>query len=214
MQDAIIILVLSLVAFYFFWFPAIKRVYAIKKIGNDLDIPFYPNGDKSLFEHLEHFHLFTIGHKSKIKNMLHQEDNETEIAFFDFTYILDAGGGEDIPVIERQQSVLYLCSSKLDLPQFALQPEEKYHQFDYLMDIDFSSHKKFSDDYLLQGNPEDSVRDLFNKEKLEFFESKSGLCIEGGGNQMLYYRFNDIINSNKVDEFMKEGISVLSKFMN
>ena len=111
MQDTIIIIVLSLLAFYFLCFPAIKRCYAIKKIGNDLDIPFYPNGEKSLFEHLEHFHLFSIGQKLKIRNMLHQEDNETEIAFFDFTYKLRTGG-EEIPVIERHQSVLYLCSSK------------------------------------------------------------------------------------------------------
>ena len=210
MEDILFIIVLGLLAFYFVWWPQLKRNKNLKKIANDLNIPFYPKGDDSLYDHLEYFHLFSTGSKLKIANMLHQEDKETELAFFDFTFgIL---GGSHIPVIEREQSVVYFCSPRLDLPQFVLQPEKKLHQFGDLQDIDFSSHTKFSDDYLLQGNPEESVRNLFNDQLLNYFESKPGLCVEGGANQMLFYRLNERISPNKLSEFLEEGMQVLSKF--
>ena len=199
-QEVLFIIFLGLIAFYFFWWPQLKRSKNLKETANDLNIPFYPKGDDSLYDYLEYFYLFSMNSKSKITNMLHQEDKETELAFFDFTFEIGAGssgtgsehvaGGGVSYATEYKQSVVYCCSSKLDLPQFVLRPEKNFHQFIDLQDIDFSSHTKFSNDYLLQGNPEESVRNLFNEQLLDFFESKPGLCVEGGANQMLYYRLN------------------------
>ena len=220
--EILFIIILVLLAFYFFWYPQLRRSENLRKIAIDLNIPFYPKGDDSLYDHLEYFHLFSMNSKSRITNMLHQEDKETELAFFDFTFEIGAGGsgtpsesgagGGVSYATEHKQSVVYFCSPKLDLPQFVLQPEKELHQFGDLQDIDFSSHTKFSDDYLLQGNPEESVRNLFNDQLLNYFESKPGLCVEGGANQMLFYRLNERISPNKLSEFLEEGMQVLSKF--
>ena len=218
MQDVLFIIILVLLAFYFFWYPQLKRSENLRKIAIDLNIPFYPKGDDSLYDHLEYFYLFSNNSKSQITNMLHQEDKETELAFFDFTF--EIGGGisrisrdHGISYASRyQQSVVYFCSPKLDLPQFVLQPEKKFHEFGDLQDIDFSSHTKFSDDYLLQGNPEESVRNLFNDQLLDFFESKPGLCVEGGANQMLFYRLNERVSPNNLSQFLEEGMQVLANF--
>ena len=208
--EILFIIILVLLAFYFFWYPQLRRSENLRKIAIDLNIPFYPKGDDSLYDHLEYFHLFSMNSKSRITNMLHQEDEETELAFFDFTF--EIGAGSPSTGTEYKQSVVYFCSPKLDLPQFVLQPEKKFHQFGDLQDIDFSSHTKFSDDYLLQGNPEKSVRKFFNNQLLNFFESKPGLCVEGGANQMLFYRLNERISPNKLSQFLEEGMQVLSKF--
>ena len=218
--EVLFIITLVLLAFYFFWWPQLKRRKNLKKIANDLNIPFYPKGDDSLYDHLEYFYLFSMNSKSKITNMLHQEDKETELAFFDFTFELGGDGGAGAAgagggvsyATEYKQSVVYFCSSKLDLPQFVLRPEKNFHQFVDLQDIDFPSHTKFSNDYLLQGNPEESVRNLFNEQLLDFFESKPGLSVEGGANQMLFYRLNERISPNKLSQFLEEGMQVLSKF--
>ena len=210
MQDVLFIIILVLLAFYFFWYPQLKRSENLRKIAIDLNIPFYPKGDDSLYDHLEYFHLFSMNSKSRITNMLHQEDEETELAFFDFTF--EIGAGSLGAGTEYKQSVVYFCSPKLDLPQFVLQPEKKFHQFGDLQDIDFSSHRKFSDDYLLQGNPEESVRNLFNDQLLDFFESKPGLCVEGGANQMLFYRLNERVSPNNLSQFLEEGMQVLANF--
>ena len=99
----------------------LKRNKNLKEIANNLNIPFYPKGDDSLYDHLEYFYLFSMNSKSGITNMLHQEDKETELAFFDFTFEIGTG-------TEYKQSVVYFCSPKLDLPQFVLRPEKKFHQ--------------------------------------------------------------------------------------
>ena len=205
--EILFIIILVLLAFYFFWYPQLRRSENLRKTANNLNIPFYPKGDDSLYNHLEYFYLFSYNSKSLITNMLHQEDEETELAFFDFTF----EGGVSCDT-EYKQSVVYLCSPKLDLPQFVLRPEKIYHQSLDLQDIDFSSHPKFSNDYLLQGNPEESVRNLFDNQLLGFFESKHGLCVEGGANQMLFYRLNELISPNKLSQFLEEAMQVLSKF--
>ena len=217
--EILFIIILVLLAFYFFWYPQLRRSENLRKIAIDLNIPFYPKGDDSLYDHLEYFHLFSMNSKSRITNMLHQEDEETELAFFDFDFTFEIGGGgsrdNGISYFANryQQSVVYFCSPKLDLPQFVLQPEKKFHQFGDLQDIDFSSHTKFSDDYLLQGNPEESVRNLFNDQLLDFFESKPRLCVEGGANQMLFYRLNERDSPNNLNQFLEEGMQVLTKFI-
>ena len=223
MQEVLFLIVLGSLAFYFFWYPLLKRSGDLEKVANHLNIPFYRKGDDSLYDHLEYFYLFSKNSKSQIANMLHQEDKETELAFFDFTFEVGTGGsttsvgdsgavGGVSDATEYKQSVVYLCSPKLDLPQFVLRPEKNYHQSLNLQDIDFTSHSKFSDDYLLQGNPEESVRNLFNEKLLEFFESKPGLCVEGGADQMLFYRLNELISPENLSQFLEEGMEVLSKF--
>ena len=97
MQDVLFIIVLGLLAFYFFWWPQLKRSNNLKRAANDLNIPFYRKGNSSLYEHLEYFYLFSLSSKSKITNMLHQEGKETELAFYDFTFVIgeevSSGGG-------------------------------------------------------------------------------------------------------------------------
>ena len=213
--EILFIIILVLLAFYFFWYPQLRRSENLRKIAIDLNIPFYPKGDDSLYDHLEYFHLFSMNSKSRITNMLHQEDEETELAFFDFTFEIGGGGSRDHGIsyaTRYQQSVVYFCSHKLDLPQFVLRPEKIYHQSLDLQDIDFSSNPKFSNDYLLQGNPEESVRNLFDNQLLDFFESKPRLCVGGGANQMLFYRLNERVSPNKLSQFLEEGMDVLSKF--
>jgi len=137
MQDVLVIIVLGLLAFYFFWWPQLNRSNNLERVANNLNIPFYRKGNGSLYEHLEYFYLFSLSSKSKITNMLHQEDKETELAFYDFTFVIgeevSSGGGANqfysggtvSGATEYKQSVVYFCSPKLDLPQFVLQPEKK-----------------------------------------------------------------------------------------
>ncbi len=127
--EILFIIILVLLAFYFFWYPQLRRSENLRKIAIDLNIPFYPKGDDSLYDHLEYFHLFSMNSKSRITNMLHQEDEETELAFFDFTFEIGGGGSRDHGIsyaTRYQQSVVYFCSHKLDLPQFVLQPEKNF----------------------------------------------------------------------------------------
>ena len=67
--------------------------------------------------------------------MLHQGNKELDIAIFDYSFMTGQAGyhnkntsGQDPyrdGISNHQQSIIYFCSTKLDLPQFVLQPEKK-----------------------------------------------------------------------------------------
>ena len=217
LQDAIMIIILGLLAFYFIWWRDLDREEKLRTLANDLKIPFYPKGDKSLFEKLKYFSLFSISDRHKIKNMLHQGNEELDIAIFDYSFVTGSGpsgGGGAGTMAKTETSVIYFCSTKLDLPQFVIQPEKKFHQFDKFQDFDFIDYPKFSEKYLLQGSPEESIRKLFNKELIEFFESISEdeLFVEGGGDQIIIYKSKRRLDPKELNKFMDFGIQVLANF--
>ena len=123
--------------------------------------------------------------------LIEQGNEELDIAIFDYSFVTGGGFNDGKPGTGATYatSAVYFCSTKLDLPQFVIQPEKKFHQFDKFQDFDFIDYPKFSEKYLLQGSPEESIRKLFNKELIEFFESISELelSVEGGGDQMIIY---------------------------
>ena len=47
--------------------------------------------------------------KFRITNMLHQEDKETELAFFDFTFEIGGSSPQSSAGTEYNQSVVYFC---------------------------------------------------------------------------------------------------------
>jgi hypothetical protein len=55
-----------------------KRTMQLTAIAHKLNLPFFPEGDDSLLERLNHFHLLSQGHSGRIWNMLHGETNNVE----------------------------------------------------------------------------------------------------------------------------------------
>jgi len=188
-----------------------KRTEQFQQVAQDLGLPFFPKGDDSLLERLDHFHLFSQGHSRKIKNMLHGETDDVELAIFGYRYIV--GGGKHTHMYN--QSVIYFRSPTLNLPQFAVRPEGLFHKvggaFGY-QDIDFETHPQFSRTYLLRGDDELAVRELFSEELLTFFESQQKISVEGGGDQLVFYRGGKRMKPDEVQQFMQEGYRVFALF--
>ena len=63
-----------------------KRTAALKNLAAELHLQFFPTGDASLVEALDKFHLFSQGYSKKFRNMLHGENQNTELAIFDYRY--------------------------------------------------------------------------------------------------------------------------------
>ena len=108
LQDAIMIIILGLLAFYFIWWRDLDREEKLRTLANDLKIPFYPKGDKSLFEKLKYFSLFSISDRHKIKHMLHQ-GNEELIEFFESISedeLFVEGGGDQI--------IIYIMNERIN----------------------------------------------------------------------------------------------------
>ena len=202
---------LSVAVLWLVWRHEKKRTESWRQQARRLNLRFFEKGDDSLLEQLQQFHLFSQGRSKKISNMLHGETEQGELAIFDYRY--RTGGGKNSSTY--RQSVLYLSSPSLDLPHFELRPEGVLHKivgaFGY-QDFDFARHPKFSKTYVLRGENERAVRELFEDEVLEFFEGEAKVCIEGGGQQLLFYRQRRRIKPEEAAEFMKEGFRLFAPF--
>ena len=88
-------------------------------------------------------------------------------------------------------------------------------------DIDFESNPDFSDHYRLTGkldaeqplhSNEEKVRNIFNKNVLDFYEKNVGICTEAMDKTLIYYRHDKRVSPENIEGFLKEGIKVLSLF--
>ena len=195
-----------------FWRKGKKRTEQFALISAELKLNFFPKGSTSLFERLKPFHLFSKGRSRKIKNLMEGEANKVELAIFDYQYTTHGG---QHPQTHRQ-SLLFIRSPKLNLPDFSLRPENVFHKIGSAFgdkDIDFETHPIFSKSYLLRGDNEAAIRGLFNNELLNFIQSQQKISIEGSGDQLIFYRNKNRVKPEEVESFMEEGFQVFDQFL-
>ena len=149
------------------------------QFGEEAPLNYLPNLDK--------FALFSAGHSKQIKNLIYGETNGVKAAVFDYVYV--TGGGKHQQT--HHQSVVYFEPSNLNLPFFSLRPENFLHKFIAALgyqDIDFGNRPTFSSQYLLRGNDEAAIRNMFSAALLAFYETNPGIGTDGGGNQIFIFR--------------------------
>ena len=163
--------------------------------------------------------LFGEGRSRVVTNMLHGDSEllgfaeEFEVRIFAYGF---AQQQQDQHVM---QSVICFQSPQLNLPKFQLRPE---HFFDKIgsklgyQDIDFESHPtavEFSKKYLLRGKDEQKIRALFTDTVLTFFSvDRDKVWLEGSGDQLISYRWCQLIEPEDIPAFMKEGFEVFRLF--
>jgi len=189
-----------------------KRVEAMQRAAREMGLAFAPKGDDATFGLLSGFHLFSHGHAKKITSLMLGEVSDMEVRIFDYTYT--TGSGKNSHTF--RQTVIAFRSPKLALPAFSLRPENLFHKIGALFgyqDIDFDTHPQFSKHYLLRGNDEEAIRSTFHDGVLEFFDENRGLCTEGSGPTLIFYRAAQQVEPEAIRSFMEEGFKVAGLFM-
>jgi len=164
--------------------------------------------EAGLADALGEFPLCSRGGLSrKMTNLLRARVDGTAVTIFDYRYIVGHGRRKHT----YRQSVLLFESQRLDLPTFALRPEglgQKLAGALGQQDIDFEDRPDFSAAYVLQGPDEAQIRALFASEKLAFFAQRRGLCVEGQGQRLLYYRARKRVSPDAIPSFVEDGLAV------
>jgi hypothetical protein len=191
-----------------------QRTEALRNVADELGFEFHPGGDPILEGWLAKFHLFSQGHSRKLTNVLRGRTRDLDAAVFDYKYTV--GSGKNARTFRT--SVVCFRSDDLDLPEFALRPEDFWQRigvkvFGY-QDINFDSHPVFSRAFLLRGPDEAAVRELFTDTVLSHFETQPGVSVEGAGTTLLFYRHNKRIEPTDVRSFLTDGFAVLGMFRN
>jgi len=167
---------------------------------------------------LKKFHVFTRATRPVLTPIKRGTSDDPDLTAFRFRYQIPHGKR----LIEVSLTVVYAHCLTNRVPNFAIQPETPLLTADVrdllfgTRVIDFESHPEFSRQYQLRGGDETAIRQLFNPDVLEFFETHPGLSVEAIDNQMIYYRRNTTVLPNdladEIKDLLKEARELRSCF--
>ncbi|RLS56488.1 MAG: hypothetical protein DWH91_06780 [Planctomycetota bacterium] len=185
-----------------------RHTDAMQSIARGLNLKFNPEGHEELHASLKRFHLATLGPYSTMKNLMYGQRDGTDIAIFEYEY--PRAKNHTI-----RQTVIWMQRRGTRLTDFALRPEGVWNQLGGWSghgDINFDSHPRFSRDYLLRGDDEEAIRELFTDDVLRFYETHPELITEGEGNKLLFYREGVLVPPERIRAFLEEALAVRSLF--
>lgn len=203
--------IVALIVFFIFYNrkKERERTEQLRAAAGQLAWNFAEVAPLNMIAGLERFTLFNQGHNKEIKNFMYGEANGVKAAVFDYTYVTGSGKHRQI----HNQSAVYLEPANFHLPYFSLRPEgfltKIFQAFGY-QDIDFGQRPEFSKQYLLRGQDELAIRQTFDDRLLAFFESYPGICVDGGGNQLIVFRTGSRFQSNEIQSQLALALNVLS----
>ena len=187
-----------------------KRTDTLRELAESLNFSFAKK-DPDLRGAVSHFHLFSKGHGRKVKNAMQGDTSSVNVAIFDYQYTTGSGKNSST----HSQTVIAFQSPDMNLPAFTMRPE---HVFDKLgdlfghKDIDFNSHPDFSKHYLVKGENEEAIRDVFTYEVLDYYQKHRGVSSEGKADRLIFYRAGKRVKPAEIRTFMEDGFAVFNLF--
>lgn len=185
-----------------------ERTEALRVTAAQLRWNFAEAAPLNMIAGLENFVLFNSGHSKEIKNMMYGEASGIKAAVFDYTYVTGSGKNRSV----HNQSVVYLEPANLRVPYFSLRPENFLHKiiaaFGY-QDIDFGQRPGFSQNYVLRGQDEPAIRQVFNDRLLSFYEGYGGTCTDAGGNQLMLFRAGYRFEPHEIQSYVALALHLL-----
>lgn len=186
-----------------------QRIASMKRVAYDLDTKFQEKDEWGLIGLLKGFKLFRRGMRKKVTNILHKQETmlQMETRVFDYAYTISTGKSSRT----FQQTVFFVESKSLGLPEFLMKPENFFHKigtFLGMQDIDFEEYPEFSDQYLLKGEDEDYIRATMTDPVLKFFTVEKNWTLEGVNYYLVLYQNNVLLPANRIKRFYHKGIEI------
>jgi hypothetical protein len=206
-------IVVMIIIICLIWYFNKQRVKALKQLAESLNFTFSEKGDKSVIDTLGKYHLFSQGYSRRISNVLTGKFNTIPVTVMEYQYTTGSGKSAHT----WRQTVLVVESDKLRLPRFVLRPENLFDKIGSMFgtkDINFETAPAFSKRYLLRGDDEESVRQLFNERVTDHYEQHPGLSTEGDGRKLIYYRISKKVSPDQIQTFLQEGYDIFDLFKN
>jgi hypothetical protein len=186
-----------------------ERTEALRQVAAQLRWNFAEQPPLNMIPNCENFGLFNSGHSKRIRNLMYGEVSGIKAGIFDYIYVTGSGKSSQT----HYQTVVYLEPGNLRVPYFSLRPENFMHKlisaFGY-QDIDFAQRPEFSQNYLLRGQDEPAIRQVFNDRLLTFYENYGGISTDAGGNQLLLFRSGYQFQSHEFQNYIALALHLLA----
>jgi hypothetical protein len=194
-------------------FNTAQRTEQLQQVAAKLAMTYKPTDEWGVQQQLQDFRLFQRGFSGRLRHVLTKQDGllESKVYIFDYRYLLWAGKSTR----RVEQTVFFLESRKLGLPEFYLRPENFFHRIAETLglveDIDFEEYLDFSNNYRLTGSDEEYIRHNFQDEILRFFAIEKGWSMEGLGFYLVLYKKGKVLAPNVIADFYRKGMRVYGK---
>jgi hypothetical protein len=168
-------------------------------LARSMNTSFEAEDATGLIGLLKGFQMYARWNRSqKLKHVIRMDDAflETRLLVFDHYVTKQANNTR----ILEKQTVYFIQSKKLGLPEILLQPEDLFQKiaiFFGRQDINFEAFPEFSRSYRLKGDPE-LVRDTFNANILNFFTVEKDWTMEGLNYYLIFYRKKQLIDTEQI----------------
>jgi hypothetical protein len=185
-----------------------QRSAAMRQVAERLHMEFSEKDEWGLLAFLKGFELFQKGIGRRITNLMSKSTGllEEKIHLFDYQYTISTGKSSRT----YRQSVFFVQSKNLGLPEMLLKPEHFFHKIGNLLgmqDIDFEEWPEFSNEFLVQGE-EWRIRRTISEELTRFFLVEKDWCLETVGYFLIFYRSDKIVAPKDLDQLFSKGMSL------
>lgn len=186
-----------------------NRQKALQKVAYQLELDYQATDAYDLSKQLADFRLFRKGSSKRVYNILRKQEElmAFDVRIFDYRYLRYAGKR----MKRHEQTVFFLHSTQLGLPEIWMQPETVLHKIGELLgmdDIDFVRFPKFSSQYRLTGDDDEFVRHHFTDAVLNYFTLEKGWSMEGVGYYLILYKKDRVLSAQEIGRFYQQGMEV------
>ena len=101
-----------------------RRAQLIKTVADELGFVYWQDGLYRLPNAANQSNLFSRGRSGRLKNLIQREQSDVTVSVGEYAYT--TGGGKNRR--RHRQTVVFIESEKLSLPQFFLAPENAFHK--------------------------------------------------------------------------------------
>ncbi len=187
-----------------------SREGQLRAVAHRLGMTFSPAESYSNRNLLSDFELFRKGRNRLFTNIMQKADEwmENDIQIFDYQFVT----GHSNSRRKVAQTVFFIRSKTLGLPQFVLKPEtifDKIASYFGKQDIDFERFPKFSGQYLLQSEDEEYMRFKMTDEVLHFFSRERGWHMEGVNFYLVLYKKNHRLRASAIPQLYQRGMALV-----
>jgi hypothetical protein len=188
------------------------RTQKMKGVAAEMSMAFTELNDTGLHQQLSEFKLFKKGLHRKIRNLMMESLIDSECMIFDYEYVISSGHARRC----FKQTVFFINSKSLSLPQFYQKPETIFTKLLALagmQDINFENFPDYSGKNYLKGEYEEVIRYYFSKDVLELLTNHKDLYVEGMNYYLILYQHDKLCTPSQIKAFKDLGSMLYKMFL-
>lgn len=175
-----------------------------------------PRGGQDLPQALDRagFYLLTQG-QARMLNAMHRQGDGHELTVFEYDYDAPFGaegsrevpnGGSDGDIVQHGQTVAWVVSSTVTLPDFDLSPKggpvRRPGRTATLRSVAIPGDPEFKARMSLAGSDPAALRHLFDAPLRGFLTANPDITVEGRGNQWLFYALDHRVDAGELADYL------------